>query len=127
MESEHWQLDPDEHDYPAAANYLGLICEPALAAKIVKLLKSAPTSTHEAKDLLRASQLPMLERENEHVASDLAKVKSGLKLSPILLVRGRLDKNRSLVVADGYHRICASYYIDENSAIPCRLVDLPSK
>ncbi len=127
MESEHWQLDPDEHDYPAAANYLGLICEPALAAKIVKLLKSAPMSTHEAKDLLRASQLPMLERENEHVASDLAKVKSGLKLSPILLVRGRLDKNRSLVVADGYHRICASYYIDENSAIPCRLVDLPSK
>jgi hypothetical protein len=127
MESEHWQLDPDEHDYPAAANYLSLICEPDLAAKIVKLLKVAPMGTYEAKDLLRASRLPMLEHDNKHVASDLAKVKSGLKLSPVLLVRGRIDKSRSLVVADGYHRICASYYIDENSPIPCRLVDLPSK
>jgi hypothetical protein len=27
-------------------------------------------------------------------------------------------------VADGYHRICASYYLDENTDIPCRLVDV---
>lgn len=127
MESEHWQLDPDEHDYPAATNYLSLVCAPDLAAKIVKSLKSAPMSNYEAKDLLRASRLPMLEQDNKHVASDLAKVASGLKLSPVLLVRGRIDKSRNLVVADGYHRICASYYIDENSQIPCRLVDLPSK
>jgi hypothetical protein len=30
------------------------------------------------------------------------------------------------VVADGYHRICASYWIDENSQIPCHLVDVPT-
>ena len=24
-----------------------------------------------------------------------------------------------------YHRICASYPLDENAEIPCRLVDLP--
>jgi hypothetical protein len=127
MESEHWQLDPDEHDYPAATNYLSLICTPDLADKIVKLLKVAPMGRHEAKDLLRASRLPMLPQDNKHVASDLAKVASGMKLSPILLVRGRIEKGRSLVIADGYHRVCASYYIDENSQIPCRLVDLPSK
>jgi hypothetical protein len=125
METEHWQVDPDEHDFPAAATYLSLICEPALAAKIVKLLKSAPTSTYEAKDLLRASRLKLLKETNKHVASDLAKVKAGEKLSPVLLVRGRFPKNRDLVVADGYHRICASYWLNENSAIPCRLVDLP--
>jgi len=28
-----------------------------------------------------------------------------------------------LVVADGYHRVCASYWIDENTDIPCILVD----
>jgi hypothetical protein len=123
--SEHWQLEPDEHDYPAATTYLGLICEPALAQKLVKLLKSAPTSTYEAKDLLRASRLPLLERDNAHVGSDLAKVTSGHKLSPVLLVRGKFLKSRDLVVADGYHRICASYWIDENSQIPCHLVDVP--
>ncbi|MCU1362933.1 MAG: hypothetical protein JWM55_761 [Acidimicrobiaceae bacterium] len=127
METEHWQLHPDEHDYPAAARYLSLICSTDLAARIVKLLKVAPMATYEAKDLLRASRLPMLEHDNKHVASDLAKVTSGFKLSPILLVRGRIERNRDLVVADGYHRICASYYIDENSQIPCRLVELPSK
>jgi hypothetical protein len=125
MASEQWQTEPDEHDFPNAATYLGLICEPDLAAKIVKLLKSAPTSIHDAKDLLRASRLPLLEKDNKHVAGDLAKVAAGDKLSPILLVRGRFLKNRDLVVADGYHRICASYWIDENSQIPCRLVDAP--
>jgi hypothetical protein len=41
-------------------------------------------------------------------------------LSPILLLRG--DEGGPLVVADGYHRVCASYWIDENTDIPCILV-----
>ena len=126
MVAEHWQLEPDEHDFPAARTYLSLICDPAMAAKIVKLLQRASTSSYEAKDLLRASRLPLLEDTNKHVTSDLQKVASGQKLSPILLVRGKFDKNRDLVIADGYHRVCASYWLDENSVIPCRIVDMPS-
>ena len=61
-----------------------------------------------------------------HVARDLDKVTRGDKLSPILLVRGRFVKDRDLVVADGYHRICASYWLNENSHIPCRIVDVPA-
>jgi hypothetical protein len=125
--SEHWQLEPDQHDYPAATTYLGLICDPLLATRLVKLLQSAPTSIYDAKDLLRASRLPLLERDNAHVAGDLQKVKNGTRLSPVLLVRGKFLKGRDLVVADGYHRICASYWIDENSRIPCHLVDVPTK
>jgi hypothetical protein len=125
--SEHWQLEPDAHDYPAATTYLGLICEPELAAKLVKLLQAAPHSIYDAKDLLRASRLALLEQTNAHVASDLAKVKSGRKLSPVLLVRGKFTKGRDLVIADGYHRICASYWINEDSQIPCHLVDVPDK
>jgi hypothetical protein len=40
-------------------------------------------------------------------------------------VRGRLDAHVPLTVADGYHRICASYHIDEDADIPCRIVDRP--
>lgn len=126
MDAEHWQLEPDAHDFPAARTYLSLICDPAYAAKIVKLLQRASTSSYQAKDLLRASRLPLLEETNKHVSEDLQKVASGQKLSPILLVRGRFEKNRDLVIADGYHRVCASYWLDENSVIPCRIVDLPS-
>jgi hypothetical protein len=52
-------------------------------------------------------------------------VKKGVKLSPVLLVRGGLGGDRPLTVADGYHRICASYHLDEDADIPCRLADLP--
>jgi hypothetical protein len=43
----------------------------------------------------------------------------------VLVVRGHLGTGRPLTVADGYHHICASYHIDEDADIPCRLVDLP--
>jgi len=36
----------------------------------------------------------------------------------VLLVRGQ-----PLLVADGYHRVCASYHLDENADIPSRVVD----
>jgi hypothetical protein len=123
--TEHWQSEPDAHDFPAAKTYLSLIADPTLADKLVKLLEHAPTSIYQAKDLLRASRLQLLEENNKHVASDLEKVRRGDKLSPILLVRGRFVKDRDLVVADGYHRICASYWLNENSPIPCRIVDVP--
>jgi hypothetical protein len=35
-------------------------------------------------------------------------------------VRG--SATRALEIADGYHRVCASYVTDENTDIPCRLV-----
>jgi len=126
MKSEHWQLEPEDHDYPAAITYLSLTGDPLLANAIAKLFQSAPTSIYEAKDLLRASQLSLLPRDNAHVLKDLNKVKAGRKLSPVLLVRGKFLKGRPLIVADGYHRVCASYWIDENAQIPCRLIDAPN-
>jgi len=126
INTEHWQSEPDAHDFPAARTYLSLIAESSLVDKLVKLLEHAPPSTYEAKDLLRASRLTLLPEDNMHVALDLDKVKRGEKLSPILLVRGRFAKSRDLVIADGYHRVCASYWLSENSPIPCRIVDLPS-
>lgn len=60
------------------------------------------------------------------MARDLKKVTDGRALSQILLVRGDLGRGRALVIADGYHRVCASYYVSEDTEIPCRLVDLPT-
>ena len=117
-----WLPKPENHDYQAAEDYLSLIMSPARAGDCRKKLSAAQDDvTHrKAKDILRASQLELLNEDNKHVASDLAKVASGAALSPILLLRG--DEGRPLVVADGYHRVCASYWIDENTDIPCILV-----
>jgi hypothetical protein len=123
INEEHWQTSPDRHDFPAARTYLSLIADSATVDKIVKALEKAPSTTYEVKDILRASRLALLGKDNQHVADNLDKVAKGEKLSPILLVRGRFMKNRALVVADGYHRVCASYWLGENSPVPCRIVD----
>jgi len=117
-----WGSEPDEHDYPAAADYLALLATPGQVSEIVAELKKAPIVYKKAKDLLRASRLALLPPENPHVRSDLDKIKKGKQLSPILLVRGDLLSDVALQIADGYHRVCASYHTDENTDIPVKIV-----
>ena len=117
-----WKHDPEEHDYPAAADYLALIASAARVASMVAALQQAPVATKKAKDLLRAARLPLLADDNAHVAADLDKVRKGVALSPVLVIRGDLVKGLPAQIADGYHRICASYHVDENTEIPCRIV-----
>jgi hypothetical protein len=123
VKPERWSEEPDEHDYPAAASFLSLICDPTEVRRLVTALKAAPIVHHQAKDLLRASGLALLPTDNFHVASDLAKVAHGERLSPVLLMRGDFRRGVPLTIADGYHRVCASYHLDENADIPCHLVD----
>ena len=119
-----WKERPDDHDYPAAQSFLSLTTEPGAAKELAQRLREAPIEHHKARDLLRASRLPLLAPDNFHVAKDLKKVSQGRLLSPVLLVRGVADRQIPLVVADGYHRICAGYHLDEDTDIPCRMVDL---
>lgn len=117
-----WLDSPEEHDYDAAADYLGLIAEPAAVTDTVAALKTAEVVYRKAKDILRAAGLPLLPETNAHVRDDLSKISAGKRLSPILLVRGQAVGGVRLQIADGYHRVCASYVTDENTPIPCHLV-----
>ncbi|WP_167097026.1 hypothetical protein [Mycobacterium sp. DL592] len=114
-----WLDDPEDHDYDAAADYLSLLAEPATVTATVAALRTAKPVYRKAKDILRAARLNLLSADNPHVRSDLDKIGHGKKLSPILLVRGSAAD--ALQIADGYHRVCASYLTDENTAIPCQL------
>jgi hypothetical protein len=100
-----------------------LVCDPTEVRRLIVALKQAPAARHQAKDLLRASGLGLLPEDNVHVASDLAKIKRGELLSPVLLVRGDFRRGVPLTIADGYHRVCASYYVNEDADIPCLVVD----
>jgi hypothetical protein len=55
-----WLSKPDEHDYPAAESYLTLLYDEKTAAKYAKALSRAPMTSFAAKDIFRASQLPLL-------------------------------------------------------------------
>jgi hypothetical protein len=119
---EHWKAELDAQDLPAAESFLSLLVGPTGAAKLVKALrKEEELRHHPAKDILRASGLPLLAKDDSEVAADLDKVKFGKKLSPVLLVGGT-----PLWIADGYHRVCASYHLDEKAQVPCRIVERTS-
>jgi hypothetical protein len=117
-----WLDEPEAHDYDAAGAYLSMIAEKETVDGTVAALKAAKPSYQKAKDILRAAGLKLLPETNAHVRSDLAKISDGKKLSPILLVRGSAVGGYALQIADGYHRVCASYLTDENTNIPCHLV-----
>lgn len=124
MSDVKWESNPDAHDYPAATSYLTLLLKPAQVTSVVDALGKAPVTTQKAKDILRAARLPLLPPDDVHVASDLDKVKHDQPLSPILILRGQFASGVDLQIADGYHRVCASYHVNENTDIPCRIADL---
>ena len=115
-----WYDEPEEHDYPAAQSYLSLVFDDATATRYARQLKSAQPASFKAKDIFRASGLSLLGVSNSHVEKDLAKIATGKPLSPLLLVRD--PTHGKVIVADGYHRLCAVYSRDEDALIPCRIV-----
>jgi hypothetical protein len=127
MVSVKWLEKPETHDFPAAADYLDLLAEPVIVKELTKRLQAGTVVHKKAKDILRAAQLSLLPVENPHVAEDLTKIEKGVPLSPILLVRGDIVAGVALQIADGYHRVCASYHTDENTDIPVVLVKLTRK
>ena len=115
-----WLDQPEEHDYPAAQSYLVLIYDDKQAGHFVAALKTAAVTQFKAKDIFRASSLALLGNENSHVKKDHEKISAGHPISPLLLVR---DSARGkVVIADGYHRLCAVYLFDEDALIPCKIV-----
>lgn len=114
----YWLADPEAHDFPAAADYLELLFSIDEARTYVSNLQNAITIKKKAKDILRASRLSLLSKNDEEVKNAIKKINKGKLLSPVLLVKS----GHKLIIADGYHRICAAYYLSEDLEIPCRLV-----
>jgi hypothetical protein len=119
MSSIEWLKRPEATNYPAAQSYLALIYPEAKAANLVQRLRRAPITRFKAKDIFRASGLSLLGVSNEHVEKDRKKIRNGKPLSPILLVRD--EAHGKVVIADGYHRLCAVYSFDEDAEIPCQI------
>ncbi|MDR3685002.1 MAG: hypothetical protein P4L11_14840 [Geothrix sp.] len=115
-----WLPQVEDHDYPAAASYLSLLHTEDQVAGLLDRLKAAPIVHFKAKDIFRASQLSLLGLSNSHVAKDQKKIQKGQALSPLLLVRDGAAGR--VVIADGYHRLCAVYGFDEDALIPCKIV-----
>jgi hypothetical protein len=115
-----WLPAVEAHDFPAARSYLGLIYDGKRVANMIARLKGAPVVQFKAKDIFRASRLGLLGVSNSHVEKDRERIRKGRGLAPLLLVRD--PANGTVVIADGYHRLCAVYEVDEDALICCRII-----
>lgn len=123
MKKIKWLLAPEEQDFQGAQSFLDLIAPPATVEKIITKFSTTDLIDVKAKDVIRAAGLNLLSADNFHVARDLKKIAAKMALSPILLVRGSGASGVPLIIADGYHRACAVYFLNEDADIKARIVE----
>ncbi len=121
-----WLADPEDQHVQAAEAFLTLVGSPDHARRLVAAMLAAPNVEYTAKDLMRATSLPLLEASDPHVSRDLKKINDGVALSPLLLVRGDMRRDFPLTIADGYHRLCAAFHANEDADVACRIADSPT-
>jgi len=112
-----WDERTESSDFKAAQNYLTLQFPVQTAKLLIRKARRAGASDHLARDILRASSLPLLSTDERHVAEDLKRIQKGKSLAPIILVQGDLSHGRPFVIADGYHRMCAACHVDEDCPV----------
>jgi hypothetical protein len=115
-----WRPDVEEQDYPAAESYLSMLYSEEQVVELMAKFENAPIVQFKAKDIFRATQLSLLGISSSHVEKDRKRIRKGKCLSPLLLVRD--EHNGKVVIADGYHRLCAIYEFNEDAWIHCKIV-----
>ena len=114
-----WLKTVDARDFEAGQRYLELLFPPTKARAVTRALKAAPIRYFQAKDVLRASELAKLSSKDPEVAKQSKRIAKGVPLSPLLLVRE--SGHARLLVADGFHRLCAVVDIDATADVACKL------
>src|SRR5689334_11170176 len=103
----NWLSSPVDSDYVSAERYLSLLFKPRKCQKLLRKLRAAPMSEYPAKDILRASRTPMSEVAAFDWRRQQQEIRDGKALSPILIVRR--NDGSDLIIADGFHRMCALF------------------
>lgn len=114
-----WRKRPRNKDYPAAEAYLALIMGPARARAMGRRLRAAKLRQLPARDILRASRTPMSEVRAFDWVRQNKDIRKGRRFAPLLLVCD--SQTGKLIVADGFHRLCAAFAQDQNATVRFKL------
>lgn len=114
-----WLPEPASDTYDSAKTFLELMYKPKKARRWVKRLKKAGVSEYAAKDILRASAIPIATVRAFDWKKQQDEIKQGDPLSPILLIRQ--NNGGPLIIADGFHRMCALFSTDQEVSVPCKI------
>lgn len=111
-----WAAEPTADDVADAAWFLTLLGIPG------PLTADPQQRDYPAKDLLRAARLALLGRDNPGVRKWRTRLRDGEEIPPVLLRVGTVGGARPLILAEGYHRVCACYQEDETTPVACHFL-----
>lgn len=113
----NWLKSVAQSDFRAAEQYLELLFAPQRAQALKKKLHASAMQEFPAKDVLRAAGLAPPKKGDPDVDRQVKKIKAGDGISAVLLVRD--EAQARLIVADGFHRVCAVMALDEKASVQC--------
>jgi hypothetical protein len=113
-----WLDKPRPEDYRSAANFLSLYTDVKTANRLVQNLKDAKPTQRTAMDVLRASGLKILDKDDPRVELHLDEIDDGVPFPPVLLVAN----HPHLIIAAGYHRACATFHRKVEGVVRCHVV-----
>lgn len=108
--------DSELSDFEAARTWLLRMFGPDTADRLMASLEAAPTVSRMACDIVRTGCITLIPKDNLMVAHFMRHLRRGNMFKPLLLVEWR-----PLIVADGHHRLAASFYTDPGMLIPCKV------
>jgi hypothetical protein len=111
-----WAAEPTADDIADATRFLTLL---GISGP---LTVDAEQRDYPAKDLLRAARLSLLPRDNAGVRKWRARIRDGQEIPPVLLRVGSAGGARPLILAEGYHRVCACHLENESTPVACHLL-----
>lgn len=114
-----WIKRPRKKDYPSAEAYLTLTLGQGRARRLIKRLRAAKLRKLPARDILRASRTPMSEVRAFDWVRQNKDIKKGRPFAPLLLVCD--TRSGKLIVADGFHRLCAAFAQNQNANVRFKL------
>ena len=114
-----WAPDVEDDDYEAARAYLRLVRAPAEVEKALLRLKATPVEQYKVTDLFRAARVELPAKDDRPCRKEIKKIRKGEVIAPVLLLRD--PAHSTVIIADGYHRICAAFRIDPDVIIHCKL------
>ena len=110
----NWLHHAKDSNFEAALSYLTLACGEKMALMLVNKLKKETVKYFAAKDILRAAVLKALSSNIEHVRKNIEKMKNNDEIGPVMLCR---FEDKPLIIADGMHRISASWHLGEDNMV----------
>ena len=117
-----WSKKGELADFAAAQKYLALLTSDAKAKALVAPCAKRSLSNTRRRTCCGRRNCRSCRAYDPHVDEDLKRIEKEKSLPQVLLIRGDMGRSLPLVVADGYHRICAVIYFDESAPVSCRIV-----